>query len=116
MTKATAYTSILKRTAEDKRITATHLGLLSALFICWQASGFNNPFSVNRKTLMGFSRIASTATYHKYIKQLDKFGYISYRPSYHPVKGSSIEWLVVYNEPAALKMLKAKSFAGNSIK
>ncbi|MBS1525844.1 MAG: hypothetical protein JST19_09370 [Bacteroidetes bacterium] len=59
---------------------------------------------------MVYSKIASTATYHKYIKQLDKFGYIRYRPSYHPVKGSSIEWLVVHNEPARIEDAQGKEF------
>jgi hypothetical protein len=76
----------------DTRITATHISMFSALFVCWQASGFQNPFSVCRKKLMSFSKIASTATYHKCIKQLDDYGYIRYEPSFHPTKGSQVHW------------------------
>jgi hypothetical protein len=42
--------------------------------------------------LMGYSRIASVATYHKCIRELDEYGYIGYQPSYHPVNGSLIYW------------------------
>lgn len=42
---------------------------------------------------MHFSRIKSIATYHKCLKELMDFGYISYEPSYHPVNASSI-WLL----------------------
>ncbi|MBB5620968.1 hypothetical protein HDE69_002021 [Pedobacter cryoconitis] len=76
----------------DGRTLATHISLLTALFVCWQQSGFENPFAVTRKKLMAFSRIASIATYHKCIRELDEFGYIRYQASYHPLKGSLVWW------------------------
>ncbi len=39
---------------------------------------------------MRLSHIHSIATYHKVIKELHAFGYINYKPSYHPKKGSTI--------------------------
>jgi hypothetical protein len=42
---------------------------------------------------MAYSKIASIATYHKCIKKLDEYGYISYKPSYHPRLGSQITGL-----------------------
>jgi hypothetical protein len=94
----TKYTALVKTMTNDKRITATHLSLVGALIVCWQASGFRNPFSACRKPLMAFSKIASTATYHKCIKQLNDYGYIRYKPSYHPVRGSQIHWAMNQNE------------------
>jgi hypothetical protein len=41
---------------------------------------------------MAFSKIASIATYHKCIRELDEYGYIHYQPSFHPAKGSLIYW------------------------
>lgn len=41
---------------------------------------------------MATSRIASTATYQKCIKELRDFGYIIYQPSYHPTKASTVDW------------------------
>ena len=86
------YSKLLKRMSMDGRLNATHIGLLSALFVHWQRGGFKSPFSITRKMLMAFSRIASIATYHKCIKELDEYGYIRYEPSYHPKLGSQVYW------------------------
>jgi hypothetical protein len=88
---------LLKRISNDKQLLATHVSLFTALYICWQRSDLSIPFSVNRKELMAFSKIASVATYHKCIKQLDELGYIHYKPSYHPKAGSLIYWRSIDN-------------------
>ncbi|MCD8741975.1 hypothetical protein LT679_15280 [Mucilaginibacter roseus] len=41
---------------------------------------------------MAYSKIVSIATYHKCIRELDAYGYISYQPSYHPKLGSQVYW------------------------
>lgn len=66
--KMADYGKLIKRMGADSRIFATHVSLFTALFVCWQHSGFANPFAVTRKKLMAYSRIASIATYHKCIK------------------------------------------------
>jgi hypothetical protein len=86
------YSKLLKRMSMDGRLNATHISLFSGLFVQWQRGGFKSPFSITRKTLMAFSRIASIATYHKCIKELDEYGYICYEPSYHPKLGSQVYW------------------------
>ncbi|WP_342648235.1 hypothetical protein [Mucilaginibacter sp. CSA2-8R] len=86
------YSSWIKRMGTDSRMLATHVSLFTGLFVCWQRSGFQIPFTITRKTLMAYSRIASIATYHKCIKELDELGYIRYQPSYHPRLGSLV-WL-----------------------
>jgi hypothetical protein len=86
------YTKWVRRMAKDQRLLATHISLYTALFICWQRQGFAQPFAVCRRELMGFSKIASIATYHKCIKELDEYDYIHYQPSYHPKLGSQIYW------------------------
>ncbi|WP_426587536.1 hypothetical protein [Mucilaginibacter sp. R-33] len=87
-----AYASLLKRMEKDNRLLPTHLSLFTGLFVCWQRNGFRSPFSVTRKKLMAFSKVASIATYHKCIKELDEYGYIRYQPSYHPRLGSLVYW------------------------
>src|SRR5437762_8742546 len=86
------YSRWIRRMAKDKRLLATHVSLYTALFICWQRQGFAEPFAVCRRELMGFSKIASVATYHKCIKELDEYGYIRYQPSFNPKKGSMVCW------------------------
>jgi hypothetical protein len=87
-----AYAERVRQMGKNPHLLATHVSMYAALFVCWQRSGYSNPFPVNRRMLMSYSRIASTATYHKCIKELETFGYIHYYPSYHPIKGSLVEW------------------------
>jgi hypothetical protein len=87
-----AYAERVRQMGKNPHLLATHVSLYNALFACWQRSGYNNPFPVSRRMLMSYSRIASTSTYHKCIKELETFEYIHYYPSYHPVKGSLVEW------------------------
>jgi hypothetical protein len=86
------YAKPLRCISKDERISATHVSLFTGLFIHWQRSGFASPFAVTRKTLMAYSKIASITTYHKCIKELDTYCYISYQPSYHPKLGSQVYW------------------------
>jgi hypothetical protein len=86
------YTSLVRRMEKDDRLLPTHLSLFTGLFVCWQRNGFVSPFSVTRKTLMAFSKVASIATYHKCIRELDEYGYLHYEPSYHPKLGSQVYW------------------------
>jgi hypothetical protein len=78
--------------SSDERLLATHISLFTALFIQWQRNGFVSPFPVTRKKLMTISKIASVATYHKCIRQLNDYRYIRYQPDYHPKKGSLVYW------------------------
>ncbi|OOQ57881.1 hypothetical protein [Mucilaginibacter pedocola] len=86
------YGKLLRRMAKDERLNATHISLFTGLFVHWQRNGFTSPFAVTRKGLMGYSKIASIATYHKCIRELDAYGYIRYQPSYHPKLGSQVHW------------------------
>jgi hypothetical protein len=90
--EAAVYSKWIRRMSQDNRLLATHVSLFSGLFACYQRSGFENPFPVNRRTLMAYGKIASIATYHKCIRELDEFGYIRYQPSFHPTKGSLVYW------------------------
>jgi hypothetical protein len=87
-----AYSKLIRRMGKDERLMATHISLFTALFVQWQRNDFVSPFPATRKELMGYSRIASIATYHKCIRELDGYGYIRYQPSYDPVRGSLVYW------------------------
>jgi len=54
---------------------------------------FQNPISITRNEVMQISKIASPATYHKCIKELNTYGYFMYAPSFHPFKGSLVTLL-----------------------
>ena len=91
------YSNRIRQIGQDSRMLASHVSLFTTLFSCYQQNCFQNPFPITRKTVMGFSKISSIATYHKCIKDLDDYGYISYHPSFHPGKGSLVYWPEKYD-------------------
>jgi len=76
--------------ARDERLTTFHVSLYYALFFEWNENRFQNPFYIQRNEMMNASKIGSANTYTKCLKELHKFGYIEYLPSYNPNKGSMI--------------------------
>jgi hypothetical protein len=88
-----SFLPALKRIGKDSTLLATHMSLFTALFICWQRESYVSPFTVNRRMLMTYAKIASVATYHKCIRELSEKEYIGYKPSYHPRLGSLVWWL-----------------------
>jgi hypothetical protein len=78
------------RVASDERLNPTHVSMYVSLFQFWNASRFQNPISISRNELMKVSKISAKATYHKCMKELNDFGYLQYRPSYNPFKGSLV--------------------------
>jgi hypothetical protein len=77
---------------DDRRITTSHISIYMALFGYWNMNNGQNPVSINRNDIMKMAKINGLGTYHKCIKDLKDFGYIEYKPSYHPVLGSQV-WL-----------------------
>lgn len=83
-----ALSSYFERVALDERLFPTHISLFMALFYFSSGEHPGMPFQASRPKLMRFSRIRSIATYHKNIKDLINYGYIEYKPSWHPQKGT----------------------------
>lgn len=76
--------------SQDDRLNPTHISLYVSLFQFWNACRFHNPISISRNEVMKVSKICSKATYHKCIRELNDYGYLSYQPSYNPFKGSLV--------------------------
>jgi two-component SAPR family response regulator len=57
---------------------------------------------------MRISKISSTATFHKCIKELSTKGYVIYSPSYNPFKGSTLEVINLdyYTKPVQKKEIR----------
>jgi len=79
---------LIKKSEGDNRMTPVHMSVILALFCCWEENGWQSPIRVSRKILMKLARIHSTSTYHKCVQELTAFGYIDYKPSFDPLKGS----------------------------
>lgn len=83
-------TGFFIRIANEETIYPTHISLYLALFQSWNVNRFKNPIAISRDEMMKASRIASKATYHKCIKELQSLGFIEYLPSYNPYSGSEV--------------------------
>lgn len=79
-----------EKICEDERLTPFHVSLYFGLFQYWNMARFRNPISISRDELMRASKIGSVNTYIRCMKELDKWQYIKYIPSYNPQKGSQV--------------------------
>ena len=86
----------------DDRLNPTHISLYMALFQEWNSSRFADEFYVNRRDLMLVSKIGSKSSYHRCVRELDSWDYLSYFPSNSPYKGSKIKMSIIgtSDEPA----------------
>ena len=57
---------------DDPRITPWHVSLYMSLFQLWNSTRFKNEINIRRDDLMQFSKIGSTNTYSKCLKQLSE--------------------------------------------
>ena len=101
-------TGFFEKVSADYDLNPTHISLYMAIFQLWNQNRFQNPISISRDELMRISKIASTATYHKCMKDLTDRGYVIYKPSFNPFKGSILEVcnLDFYTKPVPKKELK----------
>ena len=83
-------TGFFNKLSSDDRPNPTHVSLYIALFQQWNSNHFQNPISISRSCTMQMSKIGSQNTYHKCLNDLNCWGYLSYRPSRNPTKGSMV--------------------------
>jgi hypothetical protein len=80
----------IEKVSEDQRITPHHMSLYITLFQYWNLNHFRNPISICRQEVMDISKIGSTNTYLKCLKELDAWNYIRYEPSFNAQRGSKV--------------------------
>ena len=104
-------TGFFEKVSADYDLNPTHISLYMAIFQLWNQNRFQNPISISRDELMRISKIASTATYHKCMKDLTEREYVIYKPSFNPFKGSILEVcnLDFYTKPVPKKELKKRT-------
>lgn len=75
---------------KDPELNIWHLMILTSIL----SLGYNQKqwerIKVNRGKIMMLSHIRTLPTYHKYFKELQDFGYINYKPSFHPGSRSEV--------------------------
>ncbi len=92
------FNEVFKVMANDHRITVWHFSIYMSLLNKWLLNGLVNPVSISRRQIIEQTHIGSIVTYHKCIRQLRDFGYITYQPSYNPFIGSYVS-LIVPGQP-----------------
>lgn len=75
---------------EDCRISTTHIGIYVALVTYWRMQGAISPIYAFSRDIMKIAKISAPGTYHKRIKELAEYGYITYEPSFDRTEGSMI--------------------------
>jgi len=83
-------TGFFNRIALENSLNPTHISLYLTLFQCWNVNRFKNPITISRDEMMKGSKIASKATYHKCIKELQRLKFLDYFPSYNPYSGTEV--------------------------
>lgn len=83
----------LQRITSESRIRPAHVSVYAALCLTWIGAQCVSPFTISRKMIMEKSMIRSKVTYHNVIKDLQRLGYITDNPSFHPGKRTSIALL-----------------------
>ncbi|MEO8796047.1 MAG: hypothetical protein ABI390_11305 [Daejeonella sp.] len=78
------------RLYHDKNLTAHHVSLYMALFQLWNQCHFAAEFPVNRLEVMQLSKIGSSNTYLRCLRQLTEWKYLIYIPSKKISVGSII--------------------------
>ena len=89
------YSAFLFGLSKDDRITVWHMAALFGIIQLSENNDIKAPIYISRKKVMELSHINNFVTYHKCIKELQKFGYIEYFPSYHPAIGSRVQLILL---------------------
>lgn len=79
---------------KDPRISISHIGLFASLASLWLKQPDKVFLELYSKEAMLLAKISSSATYHKLIHDLDRYGYLSYEPSYYKGRASRISMSV----------------------
>lgn len=90
-----------RKVAADTALNPSHISLYMALFQQWNQQRFRNPLSVARDEVMALSKINSRVTYHKCIRELHRWGYLQYDPSFNHFRGSLVYMFALDSPPEA---------------
>lgn len=78
---AVCVAAFYEKSSADNRISPVHISLYFALLAEACGSGMDLIIPV-RDFFMARSKVCSTVTYHRCLRELHEYGYINYRPSF----------------------------------
>ena len=74
----------------DPRIGPLHISLYVAIYSCWIRQGGGQVVEVSAKELKDLAKISGGTPFYRRLKQLHKYGYLVYEPSFNPVVRSRV--------------------------
>lgn len=83
-------TDFFKAIEHDFRISTTHIAVYAALLHIRACQDFANPIEVFRCEIAPIAKITAPYTYHKYVKELNEYGYLVYEPVFKKSQRSRI--------------------------
>ena len=80
----------MERIQSDPRIGPLHISLYMAIVFVWARQGRPSRVQVSARDLKPVAKIAGGAPFYRCMKQLHRYGYIVYEPSFNPAEKSRI--------------------------
>lgn len=87
-----ALSVFMERVQYDPRIGPLHISLYMAIVFCWVQQGRPQRVKVSAKVLKPVAKIAGRAPFYRCIRQLHRYGYIVYEPSFNPAVKSGVQF------------------------
>ncbi|WP_394758915.1 transcriptional regulator [Flavobacterium sp.] len=106
-------TGFFNRISNEESLNPTHISLYLTLFQCWNVNRFKNPITISRDEMMKGSKIASKATYHKCIKELQRLKFLDYFPSYNPYSGTEV-FMINFSEGSNFNQNSSEATSSNN--
>ena len=106
-------TGFFNRISNEESLNPTHISLYITLFQCWNVNRFKNPITISRDEMMKGSKIASKATYHKCIKELQRLKFLDYFPSYNTYSGTEV-FMINFSEASNFNQNSSEATSSNN--
>jgi len=89
---------------KDKRLNTQHICIYIVLLHFWNKNRFEVPFYISKDVLLSFTKIGSTHTYYKRIRELHCWGYFIYEAGKNGVQRSQF-FLFEFQEEIVSKII-----------
>ena len=92
MTTEQELVAFLERAREDARIGPIHISTFTAILYLQVEQGAAYAVQISARKLMPLAKICGNCPYHRHIRQLHDYGYLTYEPSCDPSVPSRV-WI-----------------------
>jgi hypothetical protein len=90
MVEAIDIVKFMERVRGDVRIGPLHISLYMAILYRWAEQGCTEAVEFTAKELMPVAKIAGGTPFYRCLRELHRYGYLEYRPSFNPAVKSKV--------------------------